>query len=252
MQYNVPELNDYDYLNYTISALEILSTAAPDQLIGIKDTESKHVYCSQSFADLVGLPREKIIGQSNCVPYRDELMIEMAIEEDKNIIKTRKGYASLKIINLTDGLKPRVFIKHALINPTTNNVVGILFQTFEWGITTNFTQQIIQLYNAFDHEERTIADKMAYNLTKRERQVVFFFLARLSSQEIADTLFKLDGKKIAKSTIDSIFTEQLYKKFNVTNRPALYSKLVEFGYNRLIPQEVLVSSIVPLATSRVY
>lgn len=179
-------------------------------------------------------------------------MIEMVIEEDKSIIKTRKGYASLKIINFSDGLKPRVFLKHPLINSNTDNVVGVLFQTFEWGITTNFTQQIIQLYNTFDHEERTIADKMSYKLTKRERQVVFFFLARLSSQEIADTLFKLDGKKIAKSTIDNIFTEQLYKKFNVTNRPALYSKLVEFGYNKLIPQEVLVSSIIPLATSRVY
>lgn len=62
MQYNTLKLNDYDYLNYIISALETLSTAAPDQLIGIKDTESKHLYCSQSFAELVGLPRDKIIG----------------------------------------------------------------------------------------------------------------------------------------------------------------------------------------------
>jgi hypothetical protein len=69
---------------------------------------------------------------------------------------------------------------------------------------------------------------------------------QLTSQEIADIIFKIEGKKISKSTIDSLFNDQLYIKFNVGSRTALYKKLEQLGYDKLIPSDVLSSTSTPL------
>jgi hypothetical protein len=61
----------------------------------------------------------------------------------------------------------------------------------------------------------------------------------MSSQAIAEMLFQLEGKRVSKSTIDSIFNDQLYAKFDVYSRTALYNKLQELGYETKIPKDLL-------------
>lgn len=41
-----------------------------------------------------------------------------------------------------------------------------------------------------------------------------------------------------------MFTQQLFPKFKVFNRKALYDKLIESGFSRLMPSNILGESIV--------
>ena len=62
----------------------------------------------------------------------------------------------------------------------------------------------------------------------------------------------MEGKKLRKGTIDCVFTDQLFPKFEVYNRQALYAKLVQLGYNRLIPNEMLPKQTMALDTHTIY
>lgn len=70
-------------------------------------------------------------------------------------------------------------------------------------------------------------------------------MASLGSQEIADHLTRINHKTITKSTIDSIFNQQLYQKFKVFNRIQLHDKLLESGYNNFIPNTFISPSVSP-------
>jgi hypothetical protein len=238
-------LNDEQFLQAIISAIRLLSIAMPDHMLGIKNLNSVNVYCSNSFIQALGIKDTDIIGKQ----FLPSPILDIVIAEDQQVFTLRKLHTFLKINKFHGMIKPLIFIKTPLINPDTKNIVGLLFQVFEYSIANSFQQQIGNLYNMF-----VIREKKAntIKLSKREKQVVFFFLAHLSSQEIAEMLYKLENKRISKSTIDSVFTEQLYIKFNVVNRVALYKKLLELGYDKFIPEEVLVNNSIPMEAIKVY
>ena len=209
---------------------------------------------SKYFAETVGLKIEEILGKIYFLSCFDQFL-DIVLDEDRVVIETKKTHTFLKVNKFHNVIKPMVIFKSPIINPTTNHVVGVLFQGFEYSATCNITHQINKLYNIFDdseHKYKTSCSKKCIQLTKREKQVVFFFLAHLGSQEIADILYKIDNKKVSKSTIDSIFTDKLYVKFNVTNRVALHTKLIELGYDKFIPQEILTKGSFKLDNANIY
>lgn len=238
-------MNDEQFLQAIISAVTVTSNGIPDQMVGIKDLHSAHRYCSQCFADALGVSVDHVIGSTFCTGE----ILDIVISEDQKVFQSRKPQAFLKIDKFHHRIKPLVFIKSPIVNPNTQNVVGLLLQVFEYGIRDNFHQQVGGLYKVFFAKAKQVS---TIKLSKREKQVIFFFLAHLSSQEIAETLYKLENKRVTKSTIDSIFTDQLYLKFKVTNRIALHQKLLELGYHKLIPQEILTNSSTPLEVAEVY
>ena len=81
-------------------------------------------------------------------------------------------------------------------------------------------------------------------LTEREKQVIFFFLLNLDSRSIAEILTKIENKKISESSINHMFNQQLFPKFEVFNRKALYDKLIDSGYSRLMPKNILNEDII--------
>lgn len=238
-------MDNEQFLAAVITALKLLNDAIPDQMVGIKDVNSVNLYCSEAFIQALRISEADIIGKTFCTGP----ILDIVIKEDQQVLSSCKLHVFLKINKFHGVIKPLIFVKAPIINPETNNVLGIFLQVYEYGIANNFQQQIGQLYNMFAFKERNIS---TIKLSKREKQIIFFFLAHLSSQEIADMLYQLERKQISKSTIDSVFTDQLYLKFNVSNRIALHKKLLELGYDKFIPQEVLINSSIPLETIKVY
>ena len=226
--------------------MRLLDNAIPDQMLGIKDINSINIYCSKAFANALGVLETDVIGKHFCTNH----ILDIVTNEDQLVFKTRKLHAFLKIYKFHNIIKPLIFIKSPIINPDTKNVIGLFLQVLEYSIAKDFRMQVCGLYNIFATKEKELHNII--KLTKREKQVVFFFLAHLSSQEIADMLYQLEKKPVTKSTIDSIFTDGLYLKFNVTNRVALHKKLLELGYDKFIPQEVLVSGSMPIEAIKVY
>lgn len=129
--------------------------------------------------------------------------------------------------------------------------MGLLFQGFEIGGTT-LEKHIIKAFDDNAKKSNTLKSGELPKLSRREKQVIFFFMANLSSQEITEMLYKIEGKHIAKSTIDSLFNDQLYVKFDVYSRAALYKKLQMLGYGQLIPKELLSCTSIMLDVVRAY
>lgn len=242
---------DNEFLKHFINAIDIIAKALPKQMIGIKDINSINIYCSPYFLnEVLAIDPNKIIGRLTIEGDSTRFSpIEQLINEDQGIMARRKPQAFLKFNNFKDGIKPRIFIKSPIINPTTNNVVGVIYQGMDWSLI-NFNQQLIKAHQLFKPYNKDNLDLP--KLTKREKQIVFFFLAKLSSQEIADILYTIENKHISKSTIDSIFIDRLYIKFGVNGRQALYDKLLQLGYDNLIPQDLLISTTIPLAEPLIY
>ncbi len=241
---------DEEFLNKLIDSIDLLVSASPQQLVGIKNTSSLMIYYSKKFANFLGIEQKQIIGKRTFLPLYDNPDIETTIlNEDETVINERRQLRVLKINKVGGTLKPYVCIKSPLINPHTNNLVGILLQGFEISVL-NLNQHIFNSYKQFKSSNAN--NTQLPHLTKREKQVIYFFMAQLTSQEIADTIYKLEGKKVSKSTIDSVFNDQLYLKFDVNSRIALFNKLRELGYDKLIPAEVLNSMSIPLEIVNIF
>ena len=74
--------------------------------------------------------------------------------------------------------------------------------------------------------------------------MIFFFLLNLDSKSIAEILTRIEDKKISENSINNMFTQQLFPKFEVFNRKSLYDKLIECGYSRLLPRNILNEDII--------
>lgn len=243
-------MRDQDFLEKVVSSAAFLSEAMPKQMIGIKDINSEHIFCSDYLAALMGIKPTQLAGKKVWLHLydNDANFEEIIVAEDQTIIKSRESKLALKINKFHTGLLPYTCIKTPLINPKTNHVVGLLFQGFEIGTMLLKKNAIKVTVSEKNHAKSSALPK----LTKREKQVIFFFMANLSSQEIAEMIYKMEGKKIAKSTIDSLFNDQLYAKFDVYSRPALYKKLQALGYDQLTPKELLSATSKLLDVMRVY
>ncbi|EKD28177.1 MAG: hypothetical protein ACD_79C00401G0001, partial [uncultured bacterium] len=237
-----------DFLEKIVSAVKMLSECCPKQMLGIKDLESKHVYCSQYLLELMGATMDECVGKKVWLPlYGNDSNFEKIIEEeDREIIASRIPRTYLKINNFSIGLTPYFCRKSPIINPENKKVVGILTQGYEVGLMA-FKKHFLKTDLSNQHIE-----KSEIHLSKRERQVIYFFMAHLSSQEIADVLHQIENKKVTKSTIDSLFNDQLYPKFDAYSRPDLYKKLQTLGFENKIPEELLKSTSLFLPGMDVY
>ncbi len=250
---NISNINysDEDFLTTILNAIQFLSIAAPQQMLAIKNRNFEHIFCSNYLLQLMGKSMAEVFGKRTCLSlYDNEIDLEAVLaQEDQLVIDGRNPKTLLKINKFSIGLVPYLCIKSPIINPNTNNIVGILFQGFGIGsvnLDHYLKKSLLSLNNPPDTSNQLPI------LSKREKQVIFFFLAHLSSQEIAEALYKIEGKKLSKSTIDSIFNDQLYIKFNVYSRPALYKRLQEMGYEQKIPRELLSSASIILDVFNIY
>jgi len=243
-------MTDKEFLQQTIAAFKVIELGLNNLLFAIKDTQSLMRYCTQPYVKLLGMKKlDDVIGDECIMDTFGKFNRADILKEDQSVIKTRKRHLTLKIHKFCGKIQPLTSSKEPIINPATNNVVGIFVVTTKLTMAS-FSQEIIQALD--ETKSTTPAQRKEYQLTKREKQVIFLFLSHLSSQEIANILSKFNGTKIAKSTIDGIFTEQLFKKFAVVNRVGLRKKLTELGYAQAIPTEILDGTIIPLQELQVY
>lgn len=240
---------DIEYLAKIVDAVKLLSDGMPKQMLAVKDVNSVYIICSDYLAEMIGVKPSEIEGKRTWPPMygNSPEFEEIIFEEDQLIMRTRESRLALKVSYFKEGLRPFSCFKAPIINPETNNVVGVYCCGVEVG-HISFTKTMRQIIDG----ESAHQDVELPHLSRREKQVVFFFMANLSSAEIAKTLGEMEGKSLSKSTVDSIFNDQLYMKFGVYSRPELYSKLQSLGYERLIPTELLKNTSLLVATMQSY
>ncbi|MBX9867832.1 MAG: hypothetical protein K2Y14_13045 [Burkholderiales bacterium] len=127
-----------------------------------------------------------------------------------------------------------------IYNPQTRNMVALLCFSHNLEVFN-----IVDILRRFYQTDNFVSPRpIDLSLTEREKQVVFFFVLNLDSQEIAAILTKIENKTISKNSINHMFSQQLFPKFGVFNRKSLYNKLIHCGYSRLMPINVLDEKIV--------
>lgn len=234
---------DDKFVQRVITLFNDLELVAPAQMWIVKDINSLHLYVSTSIINLIGGTNNNIIGNKRIAgAFSEDIITKIIHEEDHIVINELRSIYALKVYPIKDSrLFPCICIKQPLINLETNNIVGILCQLIEISIT-DLSQQILELYVKNDNNKlHTNID-----LTKREKQIIFFFMHNLSSQQIAEIISRIENKNLTKSTVDSIIIDKLYLKFNVHNRSALTNKLKQLGYTSLIPESLLVENSIKL------
>lgn len=198
---------DLEYLKKLITTMSFLAQSAPKQMLVIKNLQSETVFCSEYLAKLIGENVNSMLGHKTPLSLfnNDADFESILIKEDQKIIEQRLPRVLFKTVKFKNGFSPIISIKSPLINPDTRNVVGILFQGYEQGVLSH------QHYLLGSESENKINDALEKPvLSTREKQVIFFFLAHLSSQEIAEMIFQIEDKRVSKSTIDGVFNDQLY------------------------------------------
>lgn len=232
-------------LDNFINNVAELADMLPTQIIGIKNLESHYVYCSPNFTDFLGYSVKDVVGKHNMFIDNEDTA---RVYEDQQIIKTRKALPFIHIDSIKGKLTPLTFIKSPIID-NNNQVIGILCQVFEF-TTLDPAQQILNMYKNLHLNKQS--NQQLPKLSKREKQIIFLFLANLNSTEMVEIIHKMENKKLSKGTIDCVFTDQLFPKFEVYNRQALYAKLFQLGYNKLIPIEMIPKNTIPLEMRNIY
>ncbi len=242
-------MNDIEFLNNIANSFKQIEDGLPNLITIIKNLDSKIVYASSIYATMEGKPISELLGKTGLPPKTGKYNPETSIAEDINVITHKKRYEFLKIGNFCNKIQPLIVIKDPIINRTTGNVVGIFYWWKKISMNS-LNQEIISSFNVISTNKTGVT--IGVKLSKREKQVIFLFLTNLSSQEIASTLSLMDNKVITKSTIDGLFTEQLFVKFAVHSRVALREKLISLGFDHVIPKELLVSISIPLHEMNTY
>lgn len=225
------------FLESFVDKLSQLLVALPDQKICIKDVNAITVFCSQAFSDFIGIPKNQILHRSLWwAPLYDGMVDEETIlKDDQSVILSGSPKKLFKVNKINGVLKIFLCIKSPIINPLTNEVVGIHINCIDnsvYNLMETFVNKKLKANNS----------KKLPHLTKRERQVIFLFLLHLNSEEIAAVIYQLENKRISKSAVDGVFNDQLYIKFGVNSRIALHDKLVSMGYNNIIPSDLLYAT----------
>lgn len=224
---------DNIHIKNLVNSLKLMSGFSKDMAIGIKNLNSEHIYLSEYCRYLFKVEKD-VAGLVSIWPNYSLLS---SIEDDKQVFATKTGKTFVIFCSNEQFLVPFLFTKTPLIDPSTQDVFGLIYYGIEYPYF-DIHEQIAANFN-----KDFIEDNTKIELSRREKEVIFFFMANCSSLEIAENIGKIYNKTITKSTIDSIFSNQIYLKFNVTSRVRLHEKLAKLGYGSIIPKTMLNNSV---------
>jgi len=221
--------NDNEFLNEIITVVDMLiHQFGYNNMVCIKDINGRYVYASNSYIKLILSPRVKrgIIGKTDkeLEVFPETNYTEIGEKEDHEVIQENHMISFLKIYPYPSGTRPLIFNKATLINKKTGNIIGIIIRVTDISVK-NLASKILEIHQVKIGSQTITEGAISYNLTPREQQVIFLFMANFSSPDIAKIISQIEDKSISKSYIDKVFTDQLYVKFMVHDRKALFDKL---------------------------
>lgn len=240
--------NDERFVSELIEGFQKFDTIINEWCVLIRDLNLNVIYSSPQYNRAFKI-NEPIIGKpAFIITNNEDFNFQQKIDIDK-IIKNRVRVSNFVIADFEGRNQPFSLDKSPLINPETDNVVGI-FCFYKPLFFISIPIQILRAHKFYEYTHDT--DISQFNLTGREKEAIFLFLAGLPSEEIANVLSLVGGKKITKTTVDAIFRNQLFLKFNVYNRKSLYRKLLSLSLDNYIPFSLLTCVEQPIARLTAY
>jgi hypothetical protein len=228
-------------------SIQLLSTQT-NNIIGLKDVDSKHIISTNAYA--------KIVALKNGIEVADRTDFDMPcpgtvqyahqyVQEDQALINSKNigiGISVLNVHNYSDGLKARVFKKHILHHVPTLSILGTIYSGYDVELKdfVNIIPNYIVQFGLTGSLE-VINNLNAGNLPLNdyEQEICFLLLLNWEPRQIAELMNTLRPRNSSR-TADTIIKKKNYicQKLHIPfNRTSdLCNFLVSKGFHTKIPQ----------------
>lgn len=232
---------DLDFLELFIQSFAVV---APDTIAVIVRADNKtFAYVTPGFQHILNYDK-------NIEGYRlRELPIKAAEFAPEHLVISNKVIAnksSIKMLLAHDfdnsgNIGAKIVTRKPIINPLTQNVVGLLDQFEDFNVNSNFAHLLFFVNKI--HRENNLclvgADIPGVKLGKRQHEILFLLLIGKSPKEIADFIIHFENSIISPATISAIINKQLYPKFEVSSTSQLIEKAILLGFANSIPESFI-------------
>lgn len=238
---------DIDYLNKYINAFDILWQSTKNLIGFIKDQNFTYLSFSDEFQRISHAHDFKVmIGKNDFdaiqgIKSNDSInsMIQNARKHDE-LIKLNK--CSRSYLYVTDDDKLYVAQKHPIINPETNNFLGVRAEMSPF-LYPHILKTIYNM-NGVENEilDLHVDDEISnYRLTDRQQMILYLYLQRYSCAAIAEQLTLL-GYGISRERVND-YLSNLKNIFKVKNKDDLIKKAIAMSYDMRIPRKLIKQGI---------
>lgn len=246
MNFNFQTQDDQLFLKNYTAAFNLMYGAHGSAIAYIKDSSFSYQSGSPQFMQLLDCNISQLVGKTD---YQIERLqsfasvIDVIRTQDTQICNQRKME---KFLYITPQNNAYIAQKSVIINPTSNNVVGIYGQLSNFALPHPIaTLCQISSPNAdnpiVNEEEYT---DISQQLTERRHMILFLCIQRYSAAEISEILATL-GHSISVQRVHDHVNKLKYI-FMVRNKEELISKAIQLNYHRYFPHSFLQVGSYPL------
>lgn len=211
--------------------------------VSILDKESNFIQVNNKQMSIMGYQSPlNIIGktyhQFKGVPTN---VVENFFAEDKVVLKKNNPLRYLSYRKYSNGTWHLLLGDKSSISDDTGQVIGIFSQakdiTDHWLIDISrfmfdANKKYAPKFDKLGFDCVLIREDDTYGLSKKEMEVLFYFLRGKCAREIASIIYR------SEKTIN-FHLDKIKFKFNVTSKSVLIEKAVSEGYMNIIPENLI-------------
>ncbi|AUR52323.1 helix-turn-helix transcriptional regulator [Aquella oligotrophica] len=228
---------DENFFKTYCESAKVLYNSGEKEKVLIKNKNLEIVYISIGYEDTYGVTLESLTGgklsEEKKIIYEKERIT--ALEQDKIIRDTRQAR---EFIFIDAYYHISHVYKRPIINPATNNFVGIFVYIHNY-VHPNLLKLIYKINGVNSGLSNIKTESLKYKLTKKQNMILFLYLNRFSNSEISEIMTTL-GHKISKARVND-HLENLKLIFHARSKNELIEKAVALNYHLLIPRAFLKS-----------
>ena len=232
-------LTDREYMEELIVYLYRFKS---NQICSIKDTASTCVAITPVLAKMLGFnDLNKVLGtKDEDLPCKISETADIFYKQDREVEQTKKTTQALNILEYATGMTILRAVKKPIINPATNNVLGIFHHSDKFAMNNNL-KTILGIhgdrFGAANLSLDVIETAKEFDLTKRELEVLFCICLGLSDRKtIARFLSFVYKKDINPDTTVKDAVKNLYNKLPCNSMSMLAEYAISQGLHLRIPK----------------
>lgn len=229
---NLPNLTNHEYM-----ALQIwqLKHVFHNQIASIKNTRHEFVAFTERFATEFGTDSDLLGKTALCLAGMTKASYEEIHAQEENLITTHQFQDSMYLLKRNKEVVDYLIRKHPLINPTTNNCVGILINTRRF--VPGLFRKILQ--SKFLPLPKFRIQVQNPELSEQQQHIAFCLLLGFHSRkEIATLLSTVTNSSYNETQIKNSL-QALYNKFECHTPGQLLDLMTNGQISVELPAKIL-------------
>lgn len=207
-----------------------------NEMASIKNNQSQYIATTTGFANLIGVSVQDIISKTDAeIPSKFSKYAELFYEYDRAVERLKKSMSFLDINEYANSTCAYVFNKKPVINPHTNNVLGVLYYVQQYKVT-NLLNMLRKMHNP---KSKTYHVGSPIKLGTKQSEVLFCILLGVKGDKvIANFINEIKGSGYTQQTVSNAIKE-LYKKFDTNDRYSLLQQAIAQNFHLQIPKSLV-------------